>query len=113
MPDFSLSGLVVTAVHGSNRDAKEIPPGASFEIQARGLVINTAPGITTWSISMTVFDITHNKAIGHKNDSIALGGRDNFALALNVLMPASATRYRVKIFATQTTTSQSPDKSRW
>jgi len=113
MGDFSVSGLKVTAVYGSNTDAKEIPPGKSFEIQARGKVINLKPGITTWTICMTIYDITQGKAVSYKNDSAAYGSSDNFALACNMVMPANAVRYRVKIFATQHTTSTSPDKSRW
>lgn len=113
MSDFTISGLSVKAQCGSNTDAHECPTGQSFEIHATGTVVNTNPGLTDWTTCMTVYDITHGKAIGFKNDSLGHGTSDKFSLAINLVMPATDTRYRVKIFATQHKTLTSPDQSRW
>ena len=113
MADFSLTNLEVFALYGSVKAPAEIPAGKGFEIHATGLVINANPGITAWTICMTIWNITQNKGESYKNDSAAFGSSDSFSLARNLVMPATDVRYRVKIFATQNMTSTAPAQSRW
>ena len=110
--DFSISGLRVYALYGSQEDVP-VPAGKGFEIHAEYTIINAQPGLTAWTTCMTVWDVTHNKAVGSDPNWVHYGAGGLAKDAVNVVMPADGAKYRVKIWATQSSTTTSPPQSSW
>jgi len=113
--DFSVTNLDVYAQYGANRVTK-VPAGANFEIHADYNVKNANPSTLTplWSTSMTVWNVTDNKAVGSDNYGNHSGGGVKDAHdAINAVMPAKATTYRVKIHCNQAANAGAPPQSAW
>jgi len=113
--DFEISGLIVYAQYGGNKVTK-VPAGAVFEIHADYYVRNYNPSILypIWSTSMTVWNVTDNKAVGSDNYGAHTGGGLKDAHdAINAVMPSKATTFRIKIHCNQATNAGAPPQSAW
>lgn len=119
--DFSVTNLVVYAQYGGVKVTK-VPAGANFEIHANYTVQNANPSTLTpiWSTSMTVWNETDNKIAGLTLDTSSDnygyhtgGGAKSASDAINAVMPAKATIFRVKIHCNQATNAGAPPTSAW
>lgn len=114
--DFEITDIDVHAQYGG-RIVTEVPAGASFEIHLKYNIRNFSPGTLAaayWSTCMTVWDVTRNRAVGYDAFGLHYGGGVLSAEdAVNVVMPATATTFRVKIFANQAANAGAPPESEW
>ena len=119
--DFSVTNLVVYAQYKGAKVTK-VPAGAPFEIHATYNVQNANPSTLTpiWSTSMTVWNVTDNKIAGQTLDTSSDnygyhsgGGVKSASDAINAVMPAKATTFRVKIHCNQATNAGAPPTSAW
>ncbi|MBA7499311.1 hypothetical protein ES704_02051 [subsurface metagenome] len=113
--DFDVTGLRVYAVH-NNIEVTEVPAGASFEVHAEYTIRNYNPGLTWWTTCMSVYDVTHNRPVGHDSFGAHIGGGPLSAHdAANIVggMPDEPTTFRVRIHANQKSHFGCPPESEW
>ncbi len=114
--DFEITNIDIFALSDSVR-VTAVPAGKGFEIHAKYKIQNLNPGVLLtgyWSTCMTVWDVTRSKAVGYDAFGTHYGGSILTAEdAVNVVMPASATTFRVKIFAEQLANAGAPPQSSW
>jgi hypothetical protein len=114
--DFEITDVDIFALYGSSR-VTAVPAGSRFEIHAKYKIQNGSPGALLggyWTTCMTVWDVTRGKAVGYDIWGSHYGGGVLTAEdAVNVVMPASATTFRVKIFANQLWDAPVPPESTW
>jgi len=114
--DFEITNLRVYAVYGA-KEVTEVPPGGEFEIHAEYNIENLNPGTglaAAWTTTMTVWDVTHARAIGADSFGMHSGaGLLTAHDAVNVEMPSEPTTFRVKIFANQKANAGAPPTAEW
>lgn len=114
---FETRNIKLYALYGGV-PVTEIPVGQSFEVHLEYEIINPNGGATWWSTSFTVWDVTHNKvpqgSVGYDNFGQHLGTSWKVAHdAINAVMEANNTSYRVKLWANQIANAGNPPTSEW
>lgn len=110
---FTITDLTVYAQYGGSQ-VTQVPPGASFEIHANYKISNSAAGLTYWSTSMTVYNVTDSVAVGSDNFGQHYGtGVKTASDAINSTGPSKTTTYRIRIFANQAANAGAPPTSQW
>lgn len=111
--DFEITNVDVYAVYGGSR-VTQVPAGGNFEIHANYNIKNNAAGLTWWSTSMTVYNVTAGVPVASDNFGQHSGGTVRSAAdAINAVMPSVNTTFRVKIWANQAANAGAPPQSDW
>lgn len=110
---FEIKEVALWAQYGG-RHVTEVPAGSTFEIHIAYDIRNTLAGITYWSISMTVYNVTDAVAVNNKNRGNVLGSYwRRYDDAVNVKMPSHNTSFQVKIFCNQAAFAGTPPEEMW
>lgn len=110
--DFEITNLVVFAEYKGKR-VTQVPLGANFEIHAEYNIVNYMAGFTWWTTCMTVFNVTDKLPVDADTYGIRLGAKASGKDAINLVMPARTTMFRVIIWANQEAFAGAPPESQW
>jgi hypothetical protein len=94
-------------------DAVEVDPATAQTLNCDSRILNAEPGFSLlWSICTTIYDVTHNRAVGSKVDN-ADGGLGQANPTISVGKITTPTQFRVRVWANQAFQAAAPPAADW